>query len=100
MEFGCEGRTVDDAEWITRVDGPSACGARLLHRLQGLSAAMANQPYGSSDFDSRQFRTAMGQFCTNVTVISTIDADDKPVGFACQSFAALSLDPPLVLFCR
>jgi 3-hydroxy-9,10-secoandrosta-1,3,5(10)-triene-9,17-dione monooxygenase reductase component len=22
-----------------------------------------------------------------------------PVGFACQSFAALSLDPPLVLFC-
>jgi 3-hydroxy-9,10-secoandrosta-1,3,5(10)-triene-9,17-dione monooxygenase reductase component len=60
---------------------------------------MANQPYGSSDFDSRQFRTAMGQFCTGVTVISTIDADDKPVGFACQSFAALSLDPPLVLFC-
>ena len=38
---------------------------------------MANQPYGSSDFDSRQFRTAMGQFCTGVTVISTIDADDK-----------------------
>ena len=25
--------------------------------------------------------------------------DDAPVGFACQSFAALSLDPPLVLFC-
>ena len=25
--------------------------------------------------------------------------DDVPVGFACQSFAALSLDPPLVLFC-
>ena len=24
---------------------------------------------------------------------------DGPVGFACQSFAALSLDPPLVLFC-
>ena len=26
-------------------------------------------------------------------------ADGEPVGFACQSFAALSLDPPLVLFC-
>ena len=24
---------------------------------------------------------------------------EEPVGFACQSFAALSLDPPLVLFC-
>lgn len=56
-------------------------------------------PYGTDEFDSRQFRTAMGQFCTGVTVISTLDADDKPVGFACQSFAALSLDPPLVIFC-
>ncbi|WHU47882.1 flavin reductase family protein [Gordonia sp. L191] len=56
-------------------------------------------PYGSADFDSRQFRTAMGQFCTGVTVISTLTADDQPAGFACQSFAALSLDPPLVLFC-
>ncbi|MGB3697182.1 MAG: 3-hydroxy-9,10-secoandrosta-1,3,5(10)-triene-9,17-dione monooxygenase reductase subunit [Gordonia sp. (in: high G+C Gram-positive bacteria)] len=58
-----------------------------------------HSPYGTDDFDSRQFRTAMGQFCTGVTVITTLDADENPVGFACQSFAALSLDPPLVLFC-
>ncbi|MQA83874.1 MAG: monooxygenase [Streptosporangiales bacterium] len=25
--------------------------------------------------------------------------DARPVGFACQSFSSLSLDPPLVLFC-
>ncbi|MFT4087210.1 MAG: flavin reductase family protein [Gordonia sp. (in: high G+C Gram-positive bacteria)] len=56
-------------------------------------------PYGSADFDARQFRTAMGQFCTGVTIVTTLDGDDRPVGFACQSFAALSLDPPLVLFC-
>ena len=31
-------------------------------------------------------------------IITTVH-DDAPVGFACQSFAALSLDPPLVLFC-
>ncbi|MEZ5211069.1 MULTISPECIES: 3-hydroxy-9,10-secoandrosta-1,3,5(10)-triene-9,17-dione monooxygenase reductase subunit [unclassified Gordonia (in: high G+C Gram-positive bacteria)] len=55
-------------------------------------------PYGTADFDSRQFRTAMGQFCTGVTIITTM-RDDVPVGFACQSFAALSLDPPLVIFC-
>ena len=60
---------------------------------------MVNKPFGSGDFDSRQFRTAMGQFCTGVTVITTLDADEKPVGFACQSFTALSLDPPLVVFC-
>ncbi|MFE5705616.1 3-hydroxy-9,10-secoandrosta-1,3,5(10)-triene-9,17-dione monooxygenase reductase subunit [Rhodococcus koreensis] len=48
--------------------------------------------------DPRRFRTVLGQFCTGVTVITTID-DGVPVGFACQSFAALSLEPPLVLFC-
>ncbi|PXY28097.1 3-hydroxy-9,10-secoandrosta-1,3,5(10)-triene-9,17-dione monooxygenase reductase subunit [Prauserella muralis] len=45
-----------------------------------------------------RFRTVLGHFCTGVAVITARDGDD-PVGFACQSFAALSLDPPLVLFC-
>ncbi|GAA4680959.1 3-hydroxy-9,10-secoandrosta-1,3,5(10)-triene-9,17-dione monooxygenase reductase subunit [Gordonia humi] len=56
-------------------------------------------PYGTAEFDSRAFRTAMGQFCTGITVITSIDGVGDPVGFACQSFAALSLDPPLVIFC-
>jgi 3-hydroxy-9,10-secoandrosta-1,3,5(10)-triene-9,17-dione monooxygenase reductase component len=44
------------------------------------------------------FRQVLGHFCTGITVITTMDADG-PAGFACQAFAALSLDPPLVLFC-
>ena len=48
--------------------------------------------------DPRTFRHVLGQFCTGITIITTVH-DDEPVGFACQSFAALSLDPPLVLFC-
>ena len=48
--------------------------------------------------DPRRFRNVLGQFCTGVTIITTVD-DGAPVGFACQSFAALSLEPPLVLFC-
>lgn len=40
----------------------------------------------------------LGRFCTGVTVIAGLDGA-QPVGFTCQSFAALSLDPPLVLFC-
>ncbi|CAM5739655.1 FMN reductase (NADH) RutF [Mycolicibacterium aubagnense] len=48
--------------------------------------------------DPRTFRNVLGQFCTGITVITTVH-DGVPVGFACQSFAALSLDPPLVLFC-
>ncbi|MDV3208931.1 MAG: flavin reductase family protein, partial [Rhodococcus ruber] len=53
---------------------------------------------GDVTIDPRTFRTVLGQFCTGVTIITTVDAGE-PVGFACQSFAALSLDPPLVLFC-
>ncbi len=45
------------------------------------------------------FRHALGHFCTGVTVIAAVGTDGEPIGFACQSFAALSLDPPLVLFC-
>jgi len=43
-------------------------------------------------------RRAMGSFASGVTVVTGMDGDE-PVGFACQSFASVSLDPPLVLFC-
>ena len=52
----------------------------------------------SAPIDPRAFRQVLGQFCTGITIITSVH-DDAPVGFACQSFAALSLDPPLVLFC-
>jgi 3-hydroxy-9,10-secoandrosta-1,3,5(10)-triene-9,17-dione monooxygenase reductase component len=48
--------------------------------------------------EPRRFRQVLGHFCTGVTVITTVD-EDGPAGFACQSFAAVSLEPPLVLFC-
>lgn len=48
--------------------------------------------------DTLRFRRVFGHFCTGVTVVTTV-ADGRPAGFACQAFAALSLDPPLVLFC-
>ncbi len=40
----------------------------------------------------------LGHFATGVTVIAGVDGSE-PVGFACQAFAALSLEPPLVLCC-
>lgn len=43
-------------------------------------------------------RQAMGSFASGVTIVTALDAGE-PVGFACQSFASLSLEPPLVLFC-
>ena len=48
--------------------------------------------------DARGLRTALGQFATGVTAIVTRDADDALVGLTANSFAAVSLDPPLVLW--
>lgn len=48
--------------------------------------------------DAVRFRQVLGRFCTGVTVVTAMDGG-RPVGFACQAFAALSLDPPMVLFC-
>jgi 3-hydroxy-9,10-secoandrosta-1,3,5(10)-triene-9,17-dione monooxygenase reductase component len=53
---------------------------------------------GDQLIDPRAFRSVLGQFCTGITIITTMH-EGAPIGFACQSFAALSLDPPLVLFC-
>ena len=49
-------------------------------------------------FDSRQLRNALGRFPTGVTVITTCSPEGKHEGLTANSFAALSLDPPLVLW--
>jgi len=54
---------------------------------------------GVPTIDAREFRRTLSNFCTGVTVIAAMGPDEEPAGFACQSFSALSLEPPLVLFC-
>ncbi|MDQ4489950.1 flavin reductase [Sinomonas sp. ASV486] len=39
------------------------------------------------------------QFITGVTVVTTVDETGTPRGLAANSFASISLDPPLVLVC-
>jgi flavin reductase (DIM6/NTAB) family NADH-FMN oxidoreductase RutF len=46
-------------------------------------------------FDARRFREVMGHFATGITVVTAMH-ERQPVGFTCQSFVSLSLDPPLV----
>ncbi len=48
--------------------------------------------------DERAYRRALGQFATGVAVI-TVQRDDVMHGMTANAFSALSLDPPLVLFC-
>ncbi|GAA6179975.1 flavin reductase [Shimia sp. NS0008-38b] len=49
--------------------------------------------------DPRALRTAFGAFMTGVTVVTAQDTRGMPVGFTANSFASVSLDPPLVLVC-
>jgi flavin reductase (DIM6/NTAB) family NADH-FMN oxidoreductase RutF len=49
--------------------------------------------------DPRELRDAFGAFLTGVTVVTTHDGDGRPVGFTANSFASVSLDPPLLLVC-
>ena len=48
--------------------------------------------------DSRELRNALGRFPTGVTVITTRSPGGKLEGLTANSFSALSLDPPLVLW--
>ncbi len=49
--------------------------------------------------DSRTLRDALGCFGTGVTVVTTLDRDDAPVGLTANSFTSVSLDPELLLVC-
>ena len=48
--------------------------------------------------DPTEMRRVLGHFASGVTIVTGFDGGE-PVGFACQSFTSVSLDPPLVLFC-
>lgn len=52
----------------------------------------------SSPIDPRDFRNALGTYGTGVTIITATAADGKPYGITCNSFASVSLNPPLVLW--
>ena len=52
----------------------------------------------SSAIDPRDFRNALGTYATGVTIITALAPDGKPYGLTCNSFASVSLNPPLVLW--
>ena len=43
------------------------------------------------------FREALGHYASGITVI-TSHTGDEPIGFTCQSFYSVSMNPPLVSF--
>ena len=47
--------------------------------------------------DPEAMREVLGHFASGVTVVTAV-TDEGPIGFTCQSFSSLSLDPPLIAF--
>ncbi|NVO55303.1 flavin reductase [Rhodobacteraceae bacterium B1Z28] len=47
----------------------------------------------------RALRTAFGAYMTGVTVVTAHDKAGNPLGFTANSFASVSLEPPMVLVC-
>lgn len=48
--------------------------------------------------DVRDFRRTLGRFATGVVAVTAI-WEEHPYGMTVNSFASVSLEPPLVLFC-
>lgn len=66
----------------------------------GVMTRAANQPAATGvalepDGGTPDFRTTLGHFASGIVIIAARHRD-RPVGLSIQSFASLSLDPPLV----
>ena len=48
--------------------------------------------------DARRLRQALGAFPTGVCLVATVTAEGKREGMTINSFASVSLDPPLILW--
>lgn len=61
-------------------------------------ATSASQSHEAAVHEARDFRNALGSFPTGVTVVTAAGDDGRPVGLTCNSFASVSLNPPLILW--
>ena len=52
----------------------------------------------TATFDSKQFRSVLGNLPTGVVIVSGVDVLGQPQGVTIGSFVSISLDPPLVGF--
>lgn len=51
------------------------------------------------DSNVERFKAIMGSYPTGVTIVTTMDRNQKPVGMTVNSFTSVSLEPLMVLWC-
>lgn len=59
---------------------------------------MLHEEPAQDAFTASEFRSALGSFATGVTVVTTRGRGGHPVGLTVNSFASVSLAPPLILW--
>lgn len=55
-------------------------------------------PAPPTAIDGKTLRQTLGRFATGVTIVTCLDGAGERVGLTANSFSALSLEPPLVLW--
>ncbi|MFT6648937.1 alpha/beta fold hydrolase [Pseudophaeobacter arcticus] len=84
---------------MVNLTDPDAVTDSLTRWLRRPTPTTKETPMAPAPFDPRALRDAFGTFMTGVTVVTSHDDTGAPLGFTANSFASVSLDPPLVLVC-
>tara|TARA_B110000305_G_scaffold192342_1_gene215420 strand:- start:11028 stop:11507 length:480 start_codon:yes stop_codon:yes gene_type:complete len=48
--------------------------------------------------NNKELRKALGCFPTGITIVTTENEDEEPIGLTVNSFNSISLDPPLIIW--
>ncbi len=67
-----------------------------LSAIRSAVGARVGSPQPGRDFDSLDFRRAMGRFATGVTVVTMRAPDGNTYGITVNAFMSVSLEPPLI----
>lgn len=65
----------------------------------GFSACQAVGKLLFVQLDPAEFRRACSRYATGVTIVTTFDERNRPIGMTANSFTSVSLRPALVSFC-
>lgn len=94
--MGHAGMAATAVRYLRSAGAPTAAGPTSPERHRPALRAV-REDERAPVVDGAEFRRVLGHFASGVTIVTALD-EAGPTGFACQSFASLSLDPPLVVF--
>src|SRR5947208_3279302 len=104
--LACSKRMLDCAEKISAVasafvngfDDPRTLFPWFMDEAEAEAFVQKEAKAVAERFERRDYRKALGQFATGVTVVTARASDGRKVGVTVNSFSSVSLDPPLILW--